>query len=68
MTAETFITLGVCWMFLCTGYWMGRLTITRDGIFTTTPDQGSTDEPPGDLFNDAMSDRDDAAERINTAR
>ncbi len=47
------------------GYWMGRKTKTDEPIYTPKVDQGSTEEPEGDIIADNLY-PDEKEERIST--
>lgn len=62
---DTIAILVLVLVFLLTGYLMGRRAAGQSSVIEAPRfiNQGSTDEPEGDLFNDAL--RDDRDQRIS---
>jgi hypothetical protein len=63
---ELFV-LGVALVFLVIGYFMGRRKTETESVFSNFTDQGSKEEPQGDLFNDQLQDLEDG-ERVDTIK
>ena len=60
---EKLIFMGIAILCVVIGYFMGLKSARPDEkLITLHRDQGSTDEPEGDIFNDAMLSPDPDAE------
>jgi len=54
---DQLIIAGVVLVAVWSGYFMGHRSSTDEPIIRPNPDQGSTDEPDADMWQDAMADR-----------
>jgi hypothetical protein len=66
-TIQYMIHVGVCLVTVCVGFIMGfKAARPEDKLINREFDPGSTEEPEGDLWQDAMTAPEDVEERVRT--